>query len=280
MHELVSAAVGGIVSTVLGIWLLPIWRAAKLPPETRSPREYQSKSLNTLIFLAFRWLFWSEIWPTKELVEIMTRRLHRLTRRETQMVAYTSGTFVLYSPIPMYTSIFYKMAYLIPVSVVILIAWALGVTMIIAPLMHFSFEQLQASLNSGFEFIGISILIEFAIFFVLAATGNYPHESRIAVLIKDGAIFIAPNFDSSLKALPQWRVIPEDDVNNFHWRSFSEPMALVEMSVDSGMSWQPVCPVGRLAYKISRFVERDRDWRSAFVKFSAIVASEATRVPS
>ncbi len=272
MKDVLSALIGAIVTGVLSVWLIPIWRdGRRISPSQAVPTYYRPSSPNLLILRSIQWLFWGELSFTKNLIEVLQARLARPRITNSEMFIHTSGSVYYFNPIPVFTSLMKKTPYIMGATFIIGIMWHI----LVLPLMSIFTSVGPDAAATAFGLMFLLLFIESMIVAFVGMTNRTPAPlfATLLVVFRDGDVFMPPNLQMPLKARPMWRISP-DLKAHFEWRRVFSTLSLIEISVDNGTTWTSACSPGYASYMISRSVERNLDWQSQFAVFLESVNRE------
>lgn len=270
MNEMVSAAVGALVTGLLGIWLVPIWREARRigPHSSDLPPYCDRQSPNRLVFRFFQWVYWGEVPLLRAPIELLEDRLKRPPTLASGMITKSEGAVYRFEPMPVFNSMLNKLP-LIAIAVIgVFFVWIFVVSMLTSVI---TLSHPGDLLESGLSLLLIALMSIFAITAILVPFT----ENALFVLVQDNLIRIRWLSADPVQKLPEWRISADVD-EAFTMKRLLGSVTLVE--VYSNGEWQPACRPKWISFQLSRLVEQDKDWKRAFADFQALLQRELSEV--
>jgi hypothetical protein len=266
MNEMASAAVGALITGLLGVWLLPIWREARRtgPHSTDLPDYCRRQSPNRLIFRFFQWVYWGEVPLIKAPIELLEERLKRPPTLASGMITKSEGAVYRFEPMPVFNSMLNKLPLIGMTIFVVFLIWMISV--LIATSILGIGHPLEL-FEGGMKLFFLSVACTFAVAFILSPLT----ENALVVLVQDKTIRIRWLTAEPVQALPEWRITTDAD-QPFTIKRLFGSVTLVEVCTDG--VWQPACRPKWISFQLSRLVEQDQDWKRAFADFQALLSED------
>jgi hypothetical protein len=266
MRELLTAAMGALVSGVLGTWLLPIWREARRigPHSIDLPTYCGRRSLNRLIFRFFQWVYWGEVPLIKAPIQLLEDRLKRPQTAASGMIVKSEGAIYRFDPMPVFQSMLNKIPLICMAVCGIFVVWVFSVSLLTSVI---TLSHPIDLLESAFKFLMLFFAVSMGVTFLLTPFS----ETELVILVQDRAIRIRWPSSPPILALPVWRIASDVD-ESFTLKRLFGSITLIEVC-DNGV-WRPACRPRWISFKLSRLVEQDKDWKGAFAKFQALLTRD------